>query len=167
MRWKRQPSRSSCSCRSRSRSRAVGGGVVAGAVALDREHHTARAGRGAWRRSRSSSRSSRTARSSGIPARGQRVADVELERVERRASRAAAEPEVRAAATRRTARYCAQAAGRRRRFERSGSMSRRENDETRVIRRLARVIATLRRRSPPSLLSGPKRYSTRPSASLP
>ena len=40
-------------------------------------------------------------------------------------------------------------------------------DDTTVIDRRARVIATLRRRSPPSMLSGPKRCSTRPCGVLP
>ena len=46
-------------------------------------------------------------------------------------------------------------------------MSAAENDDTTVIRDRARVMATLRRRSPPSLLIGPKRYSMRPSGFLP
>jgi len=50
---------------------------------------------------------------------------------------------------------------------RAGSMSAAENEETTVIRARARVTATLSRRSPPSLLTGPKRYSIRPSGFLP
>ena len=51
-------------------------------------------------------------------------------------------------------------------FSRLGSRSAAVNEETTVIRRRARVIATLRRRSPPSMLSGPKRWSTRPCGRL-
>ena len=49
----------------------------------------------------------------------------------------------------------------------AGSMSAAENDETAVMRDLALVMATLSRRSPPSLLTGPNRYSIRPSGFLP
>ena len=106
---------------------------------------------GAWQRSRSGSRTSRTAAVSGMPARVERVADVDLERVERRVSRRAAD---RGSSRRDSAysRYAREAARRLRLCERSGSMSRWEKDETSVMRFLARVTATLRRRSPPSLL---------------
>ena len=52
-------------------------------------------------------------------------------------------------------------------LSRAGSRSPAAIDETTVIDRRARVIATLRRRSPPSMLSGPNRCSTRPCGVLP